>query len=286
MLNLLDPYSAFGRIMANLVRPVAIAANNLSAVLLEQFGIYALARQQWSVVAPLSAGIALATFALVARLSARHGRLYCNLVCPVGTLLGLVSRVSRLRIGIDAQSCTRCRRCEDVCKAGCIDLNALTVDASRCVSCFNCLASCPHGAMGFRNAWSRSPAPQTPDTGRRDFLMRSGLSLLGFAGVNESSPTMLQSRPTTVPEARDHAGFAARLRGHRAFQQHLHRLPPVRQRLPHARADPVAFGVRLRRSHAAAPEQPRRVLQLRLHHLLPGLSHGGHPAHCPGRRRN
>jgi ferredoxin len=201
MLNLLDPYSAFGRIMANLVRPVAIAANNLSAVLLEQFGIYALARQQWGVVAPLSAGVALATLALVTRLSARHGRLYCNFVCPVGTLLGLVSRASCLRIGIDARACTRCRRCEDVCKAGCIDLDALTVDASRCVSCFNCLASCPHGAMGYRNAWKRSPAPPTPDTGRRDFLMRSGMSLLGIAGVNETAPTMLQSRPTTVPEA-------------------------------------------------------------------------------------
>ena len=201
MLGLLDPYSAFGRIMTNLVRPVAVAVHNLAAVLLEQFGSYALARQQWGAVAPLSVAVALASLALVTLLSARHGRLYCNLVCPVGTLLGLVSRMSRLRIGIDARACTRCRRCEDVCKAGCIDLDTLTVDASRCVSCFNCLASCPHGAMGYRNAWRRRPAPPTPDTGRRNFLMRSGLSVLGIAGVNEASPTILQSRPTTVPEA-------------------------------------------------------------------------------------
>jgi ferredoxin len=201
LLNLLDPYSGFGRIMANLGRPAVIAGGNLLAAALEQFGVYALARERWAVPDPLSAGVAAGTLFLVAWLAASRGRLYCNAVCPVGTLLGLVARVSWVRIGIEAQACTRCRKCEGVCKAGCIDLASMTVDASRCVACFNCLAACPHGAMGFRNAWARGAPAAGTDPGRREFLLRSGVSLLGVAGLAEPNATVLQSRPTTVPEA-------------------------------------------------------------------------------------
>jgi ferredoxin len=201
LLNLLDPYSAFGRIVANLVRPAVIAVGNVLAAALEQFGVYALARERWAVPGPLSAGVAMGTLLLVAWLAASRGRLYCNAVCPVGTLLGLVARVSWVRIGIEAKACTRCRKCEAVCKAGCIDLSSMTVDASRCVACFNCLAACPHGAVGFRNAWARGAPAAGTDPGRRKFLLRSGVSLLGVAGLAEPNATVLQSRPTTVPEA-------------------------------------------------------------------------------------
>jgi len=201
MLNLLDPYSVFGRILSNLARPLVILGNNLAATFFEQFGMYVLPRMQWGAVAPLSAGIALGMLGLVVWLPVRHGRLYCNLVCPVGALLGLVSEHSVLRIGIDACACKRCRKCEDVCKAGCIDLDAMTVDSSRCVACFNCLAACPHGAMTYGRPCCAAPSAAGADQGRRDFLMRSGLSLLGLAGAAEPPQTVIQSRPTTVPEA-------------------------------------------------------------------------------------
>jgi len=70
---------------------------------------------------------------LVAWFCTRHGRLYCNTVCPVGTLLGLVSKVSLFRIEIDKKSCRGCKLCQNVCKACCIDLKKNKVDASRCV---------------------------------------------------------------------------------------------------------------------------------------------------------
>ncbi len=200
LLNLLDPFSASGRILADLVRPAVIVANNVIAASLEHFGQYAVSRKQWANLVPLAVGVAATTLVAVGWLAAKRGRLYCNTVCPVGTLLGLVSRISWLGLGIDHDRCTRCRRCERVCKAGCIDLEDMRVDTGRCVACWNCLAACPEGAVHFENRWRRAPLVRT-DQGRRDFFLHSGVSVLGLAGLVETNATVLQSRPTTVPEA-------------------------------------------------------------------------------------
>jgi ferredoxin len=200
LLNLLDPFSAFGRIAADLVRPAVVVVNNMVAAALEQFGSYAVSRKQWAILTPLAVGVTAATLAIVWWLAATRGRLYCTAVCPVGTLLGLAGRFSWLRIGIDRKTCTQCRRCERVCKAGCIDLENMVVDAARCVACWNCLAACPGGAVHFENRWRRVPVVRA-DQGRREFLLHSGVSLLGIAGLVETNATVLQSRPTTIPEA-------------------------------------------------------------------------------------
>ena len=200
LLNLLDPFSAFGRILADLVRPAVIMGNNIAAAGFEQFGHYAVSRKQWAVLTPLAVGVAATTLVMIGWLAARRGRLYCNTVCPVGTLLGLVSGISWLSLGIDHDRCTKCGRCERVCKAGCIDFARMRVDNGRCIACYNCLAVCPAGAVHFENRWRRVSAVQE-DQGRRNFFLHSGVSLLGLAGLVETNATVLQSKPTTIPEA-------------------------------------------------------------------------------------
>ena len=44
LLNLLDPYSIFGRIFSYLVQPVVILANNLLAIVLNHFEVYSVYR--------------------------------------------------------------------------------------------------------------------------------------------------------------------------------------------------------------------------------------------------
>ncbi len=199
LLNLLDPFSSFGRIFSNLFRPVVLVVNNAAAITLEQWGVYTLPRERWAVIAPLSAGVSLATLMLVVWLAATRGRLYCNTICPVGALLGLLSRISFLRIGIDPDVCKGCRQCEVACKAGCIDYLKKTVDISRCVSCYNCLAVCPGNGLRFENGWRRRNPKAPPDRGRRGFILNSGLFLLGLSGVNEPAKKIIQSKPTTIP---------------------------------------------------------------------------------------
>ena len=201
LLNLLDPFSSFGRIAANLFRPLVLAANNFGAAILAPLGANALYRVQWAVLAPLSVGVAVATLILVAWLSARHGRLYCNTVCPVGALLGLVSRASACRIGFDTDACRGCRLCEDVCKAHCIDIANKTVDASRCVGCYNCLAVCRDQGLRFENRWRRHKLAAQPENGRRGFILGLALGLTGLAADAFGQQTRpIQSRPTTIPE--------------------------------------------------------------------------------------
>lgn len=209
LINLLDPFSVFGRIITNLLRPVGIVINNGAAMFLENFSVYSLAREHWAAMAPLATGVAAATLVLVLYLACNAGRLYCNTLCPVGTLLGLVARFSWLRLRIDEESCTGCKRCEGVCKAGCIDLATQQVDMSRCVGCFNCLAVCK--TDGIRYDWKRRYTTSTVrdmDPARRHFLFTAGLSLLALGGVVEpvsardKADPIIQSQPTTVPVVR------------------------------------------------------------------------------------
>ena len=202
LLNILDPFSNFGRFFSNLVRPVVLVINNLGAVVAEKMGSHVLYRVQWPAVAPVSVIVALVMLGLVGWLAARHGRLYCNTVCPVGALLGIFSRVSLFKIRFSPSGCKDCGLCERVCKSGCIDYDAKTIDASRCVACFNCLAACPDQSLGFGIARREGGKESLSAPGRRGFLIAIAASGMGtmsqVAEAVQKKP--IQSKPTTIPE--------------------------------------------------------------------------------------
>jgi len=199
VLNLLDPFSTFGRIFSNLVRPVVLSMNNVAAMALERVGVHTLYRMQWAVIAPISVGIAMAVLILVSLLSARHGRLYCNTVCPVGAMLGLLSKLSLFQIALDPDACRGCKLCEAVCKAGCIDIQNRNVDTTRCVGCYNCFAACPRQGLRFENRWLRHLPASQHKPERRGFILNSVIWFVGIAGFAEQTKKFIQSKPTTIP---------------------------------------------------------------------------------------
>lgn len=152
MLNLyllLDPYSNFGRIATNLFRPIIMWGNNGLAEVLMKMDNYTLYQVTISTVTAAGWISGLTALVILAVMSLR-GRLFCNTICPVGTLLSLVSRYSLFRITIDKQTCVHCGNCEHTCKAEAIDSKNMTVDTSRCVACFNCLSSCAKNSLGYQ----------------------------------------------------------------------------------------------------------------------------------------
>lgn len=207
---LLDPYSNFGRIFAAFAKPLAVGLNNLWVALAEKvkwYGMYSYPMPHWSMAA---LAIPAAMLILVSTLAFFAGRLYCNTLCPVGTLLGWLSRFSVWKLRFDTAKCTSCAKCARVCKSQCIDLKTKTVDFSRCVACFNCTNSCAEGAIKYSWQPAKSPSakPVTENPDRRKlfaltaaYLMVRWIqpsTLFAAAEVHNKVPTTVRNNKTTT----------------------------------------------------------------------------------------
>jgi len=179
---LIAPYSAYGRMASQLGVPVYDAANNALADMAQAHDNYAF----YHVDAPAFNWplfvVAVATLLVVGTMAWIGGRTYCNTVCPVGTVLGYLSKFSLLRMEIDTNKCNNCGRCARNCKASCIDPKAHRIDYTRCVTCFDCIDKCSTGALTYRlrkkSAPHTSPAPAAdkPDNAaRRQFLTMTAI---------------------------------------------------------------------------------------------------------------
>ena len=176
VVQLLAPYSAFGRIATNLLQPIYIAGNNLLAGIAESNDSYLFYHQDLWLRSLPSLIIAVVTLGILLVLAWRNGRTWCNTICPVGTVLSFFSRFSWMKVRFDADKCRNCSLCSKNCKAACIDYKNHTVDYSRCVVCGDCLESCKFGALSYKPYKAHEPnEPYKPDSGRRSFLIGAAL---------------------------------------------------------------------------------------------------------------
>lgn len=200
VVQILAPYSSFGRIMTSLFKPLYEMGNNVLASWSESndnFMFYRVETRFFSQLAIIS----LISLACVFGFAWVSGRGYCNNVCPVGSLLGLLSRRSLFGIRIDDSKCKSCGLCARKCKGNAIDPAAHTVDLTRCVDCFDCLDTCKHGALSYG---LKTAAPQNPKVTesasssatdgqngptRRAFLTAAGTIALGAALKAEEKTT-------------------------------------------------------------------------------------------------
>jgi polyferredoxin len=113
-------------------------------------------------------------------------RFWCRYLCPLGGLLGWLSKISILRPLI-GQSCNACTRCAILCKPGAIKTIPASAGSSReveimpaeCTVCLDCLAACTKDSLGIRPVLKPAPA-QEFDLSRRQFLQTAAL---GAAGI-------------------------------------------------------------------------------------------------------
>lgn len=201
LVTLLDPYSIFGRFTTYFLKPVVLLLNNLLAGILGRFDNYSLHHVPVRGFALITYFIPVSFLLLTGILSFVKGRLYCNMICPVGTLLGLVSKVSILRVRFNEEKCTRCGRCAVACKSSCIDFLNHNIDVSRCVDCFNCLKSCPDKALSYGIIGLRSKVPATDDS-RRKFVAGSIALLLSLPAIvkGQQKATPVPKKASTIAE--------------------------------------------------------------------------------------
>lgn len=175
LVALIAPYSSYGRIASTLLAPVYQWGNNLLAFWAERADSYAFYETEvWMKGLPTLI-VAVVTVVVLFVLAWKHGRTYCNTICPVGTVLGFLSKYSLFRPVIDTSKCKNCQLCAKKCKAACINLEKHEIDYSRCVACMDCISTCKHGALHYESRFKqkdgkRNEAPVQPDNSRRSFL--------------------------------------------------------------------------------------------------------------------
>jgi len=203
MITLLDPYSIFARFMTYFAKPVVIVINNYAAAILGKFDIYTLSNIPVRGFPLIVYSIPAAFFLLIGGLSLTKGRLYCNMICPVGTFLGLISKISLFRIKFNETACTRCGRCAMRCKSSCIDFLKADVDISRCVSCFNCIHTCQDKAISYGIVNIKRKVHETDESKRR-IIAGSLLLLFGMSRVSNAQDKIAPKpkKDSTVKENR------------------------------------------------------------------------------------
>ena len=200
LLTWLDPYTIAARLAAAVLNPLAAELHGGDAA---QWGRYGAA-----------VGIVLGIGIIPLALAWWKGRLYCNTICPVGALLGLLSHRPLLRIGMDADACVLCGKCLKACKANCIDLKTHHVDTSRCVNCYDCVSACDNGLRPrltnpFRSPLQKktvkkSPAPpqpeEAPNATRRAFLgaVLCGVPATALSACKPGSAEAVSGDPATL----------------------------------------------------------------------------------------
>jgi ferredoxin len=205
LLNLFEPFSNYGRILSNVASPVVVLVNNAIAYIFELLGLLFIVRIPLLHVDIISVVLSLSFFVLVVYLSYFRGRLFCNLLCPAGALLGVLSRFSIFKIVIDENNCKECGLCERVCKANCIKSDSKEVDFAACVGCFNCIDVCPTVGMSYRKRrWKSSFALKDVDADRRVLLKASIIPMLGLFLPEIEKDSTAQTNKNRYAESRMH----------------------------------------------------------------------------------
>lgn len=151
----------------------------------------------------LATGVIVAMTLGIVLLAFSRGRLWCNTVCPVGSILSCLSRYSTYHVDINTDLCVQCGRCAARCPAECINLQDHTVDISRCVMCMDCLTDCPNSAITYRRGRHQLVLPMMQKVETKPAM--------GMTAQSDSGAVNAASKTEERPQRLDRRAFMTSL---------------------------------------------------------------------------
>ena len=223
VLEILDPLSLTLRSMAVSILP---AANYGVNALLGVLGGHAVLR-------PLADGLDLALkhvvlsfrqpyfrqgfflgliFVTILALNFRITRFWCRALCPLGALLGVMSRWSILGLEKRSAHCEECNRCLLHCQGGDDPIPGVPWRKSECHLCFNCVEDCPESGIRFRFFPTTPTTVDGPNLQRRKALtsLAAGAAMLPLLRSTTGLAAERNERLLRPPGALDEKHFLER----------------------------------------------------------------------------
>ena len=128
----------------------------------------------------------LLLFTVLVLLNLLAERFWCRYLCPLGGLLGLISKLAIFKRRVKSE-CISCGKCGKSCPTGTIDPTCgYASDAGECTLCMECFTACPESAVEFKPGWNlQEKMPYDP--GRRQLLITGAVALAGLAVIDTNT---------------------------------------------------------------------------------------------------
>jgi len=136
-------------------------------------------------------------------------RLWCVAICPLGALLGLLSRFSLPRLKI-ADHCNGCETCNLHCQTAASPYPLSSWKSAECIYCWNCEDLCPVGAAQFQLL--RMPRESSGLNWQRRILLGSAIGGALSVPLFRIGPFAMMPSPRLIrpPGARPETDFLRR----------------------------------------------------------------------------
>jgi polyferredoxin len=153
-------------------------------------------------------------FLLVAVLFANRfiPRFWCRVLCPLGALLGVLSRFALFGMTKDHAKCTDCNLCLVHCQGADSPQGGVKWRQDECHMCMNCENACPEDVIKFTFLPNRRSTVVRPDTGRRTALasVGAGALFLPASRIADTLDVNYPSRTIRPPGAVEERAFLER----------------------------------------------------------------------------
>lgn len=156
--------------------------------------------------------LAAAMLVGIIALNAISRRFWCRNLCPLGALLGVLSKASIVRRVVKS-NCINCKKCIPDCKMAAICDDPTQYQASECIYCYSCTPVCPALSTRIAPTLVKDGYHSSLDLSKRRVLQAAGLgvgiALLGKTNVAakttrtgrvKTSSPMLIRPPGALPE--------------------------------------------------------------------------------------